>query len=441
MTAKRRPDHQQAAVFSSARRLSRVVFTLVLLFFMKFSATVFARQATPTLSIPTLTITPTQLYIVTKDDLIRWVNESRSKLGYRGLKADPYLMISAQDSAQIMADQAIGHLGGLKDRIPLYGYNNGMEVFATENYMTGPLPLESILANWTDWEHQRIIENPLYCHIGVGIAEGADGTVYYVVQAAYPAFQNSCAYAKPPAGSTPLPGITAVPGGVSAPIVSVSQYIAAVRIATSNAEGQTIHVVKNGQSLWSIAAAYGVNFDDLVRWNHLTESSKLDLDQKLLIPDPATVRDQAIPTAIPTILPTMFPDGKFRHVIQPGETLWSIADLWKVDLESLKLVNGLTDDVSLGVGWRLFIPVTPTATPLPTLTPTLTATADQPATISAMIETAAALTLTPATASSIPETPHDSSKGSQTVRIFVMIGLGLALLACGALVGYSLKRR
>ena len=81
MTAKRRPDHQQAAVFSSARRLSRVVFTLVLLFFMKFSATVFARQATPTLSIPTLTITPTQLYIVTKDDLIRWVNESRSKLG------------------------------------------------------------------------------------------------------------------------------------------------------------------------------------------------------------------------------------------------------------------------------------------------------------------------------------------------------------------------
>ena len=146
MTAKRRPDHQQAAVFSSARRLSRVVFTLVLLFFMKFSATVFARQATPTLSIPTLTITPTQLYIVTKDDLIRWVNESRSKLGYRGLKADPYLMISAQDSAQIMADQAIGHLGGLKDRIPLYGYNNGMEVFATENYMTGPLPLESIFA-------------------------------------------------------------------------------------------------------------------------------------------------------------------------------------------------------------------------------------------------------------------------------------------------------
>lgn len=255
MTAKRRPDHQQAAVFSSARRLSRVVFTLVLLFFMKFSAAVFARQATPTLSIPTLTITPTQLYIVTKDDLIRWVNESRSKLGYRGLKADPYLMISAQDSAQIMADQAIGHLGGLKDRIPLYGYNNGMEVFATENYMTGPLPLESILANWTDWEHQRIIENPLYCHIGVGIAEGADGTVYYVVQAAYPAFQNSCAYAKPPAGSTPLPGITAVPGGVSAPIVSVSQYIAAVRIATPNAEGQTIHVVKNGQSLWSIAAA------------------------------------------------------------------------------------------------------------------------------------------------------------------------------------------
>ena len=41
----------------------------------------------------------------------------------------------------------------------------------------------------------------------------------------------------------------------------------------------------------------------------------------------------------------------------------------------------------------------------------------------------------------VVDAAHDSSKGSQTVRIFVMIGLGLALLACGALVGYSLKRR
>lgn len=137
----------------------------------------------------------------------------------------------------------------------------------------------------------------------------------------------------------------------------------------------------------------------------------------------------------------MFPDGKFRHVIQSGETLWSIADLWKVDLESLKLVNGLTDDVSLGVGWRLFIPVTPTATSLPTLTPTLTATVNQPATVSAMIETAAALTLTPATASAAPEAPHDSHKGNPIARVFVMTGLGLALLASGALIGYSLKRR
>ena len=228
MTAKHCSNHQQAAVGCSARSLRRIVFSLALLFFTQLSPAVFAEEPTPTLSVPTLTVTPTQLYIVTKDDLIRWVNESRSKLGYRGLKADPYLMISAQDSAQIMADQAIGHLGGVKDRIPLYGYNNGMEVFATENYMTGPSSLETILANWTDWEHQRIIENPLYCHIGVGIAEGADGTVYYVVQAAYPAFQNSCVYAKPPAGSTPLPGITPIPGGVSAPIVSVSQYIAAL---------------------------------------------------------------------------------------------------------------------------------------------------------------------------------------------------------------------
>ena len=415
-----------------------LVFFLIL--FLRIDG---VRAQTPTLSIATLTVTPTQLYIVTKEDLISWVNQARSKLGYRELRADPYLMLSAQDSAAVMAEQMIGHIGGVSERVPLYGYNNGLEVFATENYMTGPATMAAIAAGWGDPSHQRIVENPLYCHIGVGIAEAADGTVYYVVQGAYPAFKNGCDYMKPPPGSasaTYYPGMTPN-SAFSPPVSSVPQVIASVRIATPNAEGRTIHVVKNGQSLWSIAAAYGVDFDDLVRWNRLSESSKLSLDQELIIPDAETLARELPPTAIPTVLATMSADGKFRHVIQPGETLWEIAELWKTDLESLKRINGLTDDMALGVGWKLFIPVTPTVTLPPTLTPTITATADRDATIAAMVETASALTQPVAPTVDSPKETAPLHSARPIGVTLLLVGLGVALTVGAALIGYGLKRR
>lgn len=423
------------------RTRARIGFFVLSLIFFLNAASGSAQAPTPTLSIATLTVTPTVLHLVTKDDMIRWVNNGRDKLGNRGLKADPYLMASAQDTAQIMADQNMyGHIGGVKDRIPLYGYNNGLAVFATENFMLGPTTVEAMATAWGDPTHQIIVENSLYCHIGVGIAEAADGTVYYVVQGAYPAFKNGCDYMKPPPGSTPLPGIPLTPNSLSgAPVSSVSQVIAAVRIATPNADGKTIHVVKNGQSLWSIAAAYGVRFDDLISWNHLTESSKLALDQELIIPDAETMARGSPPTAIPTFLATMCADGKFRHVIQPGETLWEIADLWKADLESLKRINGLNDDMALGVGWKLFVPVTPTATQLPTLTSTLTATPDREATIAAMVETASALTLTPAGISSPEGLPIRS--GRPVGITLLLVGLGVFSAVGAGLIGYGLKRR
>ena len=222
-------------------------------------------------------------------------------------------------------------------------------------------------------------------------------------------------------------------------MVRPSNFIAAVRITTPNADGKTIHVVKNGQSLWSIAAAYGVRFDDLISWNHLSESSKLALDQELIIPDAETMARGSPPTAIPTVLATMCADGKFRHVIQPGETLWEIADLWKADLESLKRINGLNDDMALGVGWKLFIPVTPTATQLPTLTSTLTATPDREATIAAMVETASALTLTPAGISSPEGLPIRS--GRPIGITLLLVGLGVFSAVGAGLIGYGLKCR
>lgn len=405
---------------------------------------------TPTLSIPTFTVTPTPYLVVTKAEIISWVNSLRSDLDYRGLKEDPFLNASAQDAAQIMADGLPGHAGSVRERIPLYGYNNGYEVFATENYVTGPMTMDEIAVVWADFEHQRIVENYLYCHIGVGMAEAADGTIYYVVHGAYPAFQNGCAYRKQPEGATPIPtpgayaGITGSAGNPTGFSPGVSQVIAAVRVATPDAEGRIIHNVKNGQSLWGIAAAYGVDINDLAKWNHLNTHSPLALGQQLVIPDAETMAHQNPPTAIPTILATMGADGKFRHVVQSGETVWSIAELWKADLAALKQINGLNDDVTLGVGWKLFIPVTPTVTPFPTATLTMTATVDEPAIraarVAEIVETALSETMTvepTTTPKPVGHLPH----GLNVRALAFLTGIAVLMVLCGMMIGSRIWRK
>lgn len=411
--------------------------------------------STPTLSIPTFTVTPTPYLVVTKAEIIGWVNSLRSDLGYRGLREDPFLNASAQDTAQSMADGLPGHPGGVRERIPRYGYNNGYEVFATENYVTGPMTMDKIAVVWSDFAHQRIVENNLYCHIGVGMAEAADGTIYYVVHGAYPAYQNGCAYRKQPEGATPIPtpgqsptgvyvGIGGTDGNSTRFVPGVSQVIAAVRVATPNAEGQVIHNVKNGQSLWGISAAYGVDIQDLAAWNHLRTDSPLALGQQLIIPDAETRANQVPPTAIPTILATMSADGKFRHVVQEGETVWSIAELWKADLAALKLVNGLTDDVTLGVDWKLFVPVTPTVTPLPSETPTKTATVDETATRAARVEALIGTSLAESLTIEPTGTPKPAGHLPAGVNVFALVcflGMSLLMVMLGMVIGARFRRK
>ena len=65
----------------------------------------------------------------------------------------------------------------------------------------------------------------------------------------------------------------------------------------------------------------------------------------------------------------MSADGKFRYEVQDGDTIWSISQRWKCSESELLWVNGLDNDTPIQVGWKLFIPVTPTPSPMPTSTP------------------------------------------------------------------------
>ncbi len=67
-----------------------------------------------------------------------------------------------------------------------------------------------------------------------------------------------------------------------------------VLTATANPDGSVIHQVESGQSLWSIAIAYGVTIAQILEWNGLAQDAVLRVGQTLVIQ----------PSFRPTVSPT-----------------------------------------------------------------------------------------------------------------------------------------
>ncbi len=90
---------------------------------------------------------------------------------------------------------------------------------------------------------------------------------------------------------------------------------------------------------------------------------------------PTPVPPTPTPTPTPTITPTWTPSPTptpsepFPYTVQPGDTLFSIAEQFGVDLDVLMLWNGMSNESVLYVGRELTIPLPgmepPTPTPLP----------------------------------------------------------------------------
>ena len=97
---------------------------------------------------------------------------------------------------------------------------------------------------------------------------------YYVLQAASVAGQ--------PCGSASYPSNPSNPSSPGAPSVpSVPQIIIPVEKVEPNADGNYVHIVKSGQSFWSIAVAYKVTGDQIRSWNNLPQSYILQPGDKL----------------------------------------------------------------------------------------------------------------------------------------------------------------
>lgn len=147
---------------------------------------------------------------------------------------------------------------------------------------------------------------------------------------------------------------------------------------------------------------------------------------------PGTSAPPAI-VVVPMVISTPNPDGSIIHVIQPGDTLLTIAQAYHITLITLEQLNNVTNTTTIYPGHKLIIrpAFTPTATRL-TLTSSPTATPSS--TLVLFFPTSQANTPSP---TSPPAPGMAPSKAGGVFFIIVLV----ALVSAGAITAYGSRNR
>jgi len=125
-------------------------------------------------------------------------------------------------------------------------------------------------------------------------------------------------------------------------------------------QNNTVYTVQPGDTLILIALRYNLNPAQIALANHLTNPNIIFPGQQLTLPGVVAPTSTAAPA------PPL--DAK-THVVQPGETLSTIAGLYGVSVNNLVLLNQLPNPNVIEVGQTLRLPEGPPPTPGPLLPP------------------------------------------------------------------------
>ncbi|MGB3712875.1 MAG: LysM peptidoglycan-binding domain-containing protein [Candidatus Promineifilaceae bacterium] len=115
------------------------------------------------------------------------------------------------------------------------------------------------------------------------------------------------------------------------------------------------HIVREGDSAWAIAGRFGITVDDFFWLNGLDPGTTLQPGDEVII---RLAEGQAPP-------PT--PTPRTTHIVQGGDSAWTIAAIYNLTVEQLLAINDLSSDTVLRPGDELTIRQ-PTATPPPRAT-------------------------------------------------------------------------
>jgi hypothetical protein len=211
-----------------------------------------------------VTALPARAQSFSANDLIAAVNNLRASRGLAPYQIDGGLMSYAQEHSQYQAS--------INTSTHNHSDGNGPSAYGvTENVAGGDvgyLTLDAVINSiWADPVHMKTMVGYDSGYVGAGIAVGGN-TVYVTLDV------------RPGESAAPQPG---APSG-AAPPAGTQIALVPLLTATPRSDGAVVHEVGYGQSLWSIAIAYGTKIDFIRGLNGLIPgSTDIYAGQRLLI--------------------------------------------------------------------------------------------------------------------------------------------------------------
>jgi LysM repeat protein len=284
--------------------------------------------------------------------MINLVNQYRAARGLGTLQIHPALMTAAQTHVDWMvATGNYGHTGegGTQpwQRAKAAGYPTaGWYVY--ENWTGGSTPQEAL--DWWDNSpvHHQTLNLQSFDHIGVGYASNGRRGIY-VLMVAQPSLPEGESGSSDVGNASEAAG----PAEETGPPPPTPYYVEPIVQAEPREDGTIMHTIGQGQTAWDIAVVYDVDLDEMLAINGLERPVILFPGDEIIV--------KLGPDATPP------PREPTTHVVQDGESAWTIAAIHGITLDELLIANGLERPAILQPGQTVIVP--PPTTPTPTPTP------------------------------------------------------------------------
>jgi membrane-bound lytic murein transglycosylase D len=136
---------------------------------------------------------------------------------------------------------------------------------------------------------------------------------------------------------------------------TMSQQSRTNKIQNTNRSGsKQVHIVRSGQSLWSISRNYGVSTRALAKWNGIAPIDTLRVGQKLVI---WTKDTNAQKVSINQTRPNNVLHA-LRYTVRKGDSLYLIANRFNIKVADIKRWNRIGKYLQPGQKLKLYVDIT-----------------------------------------------------------------------------------
>ena len=240
-------------------------------------------------------------------EVLALINAYRAENGLPALVENSTLSYIAQAQADYLISQPMGTVGDVhegpggsrpKDRAYAAGYGGGEGISVSEIVKGGiDETAQSAMAWWkTSPPHNNTMLTTFSQEFGAGAATDGNGRWWYVADFGY---QSGGAYVPSDSSAQGTP-------------VAIVEIRIPVTVADPQPDGSIVHIVRTGQTLWTIAAVYKVPLEQVMQLNGNNETIYPG-DEVMVAPAGSA----------PTVAPTVDPNA----TITPTPTLPATATL------------------------------------------------------------------------------------------------------------------